>query len=154
MVVDPTVKWSAYERALGWTRGGWSAWMESHMQKLRNRDTIARKVCNWLFSLRWESRQCAVQWERNRMGMTLWSLKMYKSNCSKTKSYQIQSKYCPLFVFLFIRLRQRAKPSSHAIKPSLPRVSRPIFRFYSLGYAIKFCLNPNAKSATLPKSRI
>ena len=35
--------------------------------------------------------------------MTLWSLKTYKSNCSKTKSYQIQSGCRPLFVFLAIR---------------------------------------------------
>ena len=32
--------------------------------------------------------------------MTLWSLKTYRYNCSKTKSYWIQKRFLPLFIFL------------------------------------------------------
>ena len=51
------------------------------------------------------------------MGMTLWSLKSYRSNCSKTKSYQIQSGSYLLFLFLAIRPRHWAQPSGFQICP-------------------------------------
>ena len=49
--------------------------------------------------------------------MTLWSLETYRSNCSKTKSYRIQSGSRLLFVFLAIR-------PSHLVFRSIPIIPK------------------------------
>ena len=50
----------------------------------------------------------AQEWDREYSGVTLWSLKTYRSNCSKTKSYRIQRGFLLLFIFL----NYQAVPSS------------------------------------------
>ena len=72
----PTVKWSTFERALGWTRRECSAWTKGHVQRLRNSDMIAEKVCIQLFSLRWKSGQCVVHFAVSA-AMIMWGEEQY-----------------------------------------------------------------------------
>ena len=74
------------------------------------------------------------------MGMTLWSLKTYKSNYSKTKSYQMQREFFLLFIFLgyYAFWPCVIRPSQCCFAP------RPFYRFCSMDYATKFQQNHDA----------
>ena len=81
---------------------------------LRKTRANYEKMCNRLFSFKWDS--CLKIWwpgvtritwvgreYLSRKGMTLWSLKTYGCIGSKTKSYQIQKGFLLLFIFLSSR---------------------------------------------------
>ena len=80
-----------------------------------------------------------ITWVRRgylgRKGMTLWSLKTYGYNCSKTESYQIQRRFFLLFIFLDYHAFWPCAISQCCSAP------RPFRRFCLMGYATEFHQN-------------